>query len=329
MKLDVIITTYNRAAHCLALVKSLLHEAEVHQVIIVDAGEKEYKPLGHIKEVLIRSKHKNQPYQRYLGYRKSQADLLLYLDDDMEIIERDWYSIIKKYFTDNQVVAINIPFKNVNSFLDELPSSAWNKTPWIKKLKGYLTGYPVAKPNSYIYCGIRGARIANQPIAFLSGGSFAVKKEAMYINFNFQLFDLYEKRMGKGEDGILGYSLSKLGHIGALDKQLFLHNDFKDSSYSVNHFEFNKKVLFSRKYLTFEYYRLLKNSTGLSNFRFNHYAIFRIIASALAYIISPNDKNKLLFKGNKEGFSLSKKFRFKFDTNINNYWQAEATNELK
>ena len=43
-------------------------------------------------------------------------------------------------------------------------------------------------------------------------------------NFNFQLFDLFEEKMGMGEDFIIGYSLSNSGDLIYHDEIFFFHH---------------------------------------------------------------------------------------------------------
>ena len=50
-------------------------------------------------------------------------------------------------------------------------------------------------------------------IEWFNGPVFSAIKENLYYNFNFNLFQFYENGVGKAEDAILGFTLSKLGNI--------------------------------------------------------------------------------------------------------------------
>lgn len=329
MTLGVVITTFNRPQECLVLVKSLLLEASLVEVIVVDSGEKKYGGTQDKRERIIRTKHKNQPYQRYVGYAAAKSDVLLYLDDDMQLLNNKWLELILNEFRVRQIIALNLPFQNKNAFLDAVEKSFINKQgAVIRKWKGILTGYPDANPNAYLYCGIRGPRVSENPIEYLSGGCLAVKRNELYKNFNFSLFDMYENKLGKGEDGILGYTLSKNGIIWALKELLFLHNDLEDSSYSQNHESFSRKVMFSRKYLSCEYYRLSNKATWRGVLRYLHYGMFRIIGAWLMQLLKPTTNNKNILKGYLKGFKLALKYTFVHSDSIQHYWNEEMLKDI-
>ncbi len=83
------------------------------KIIVVDSSD---KTLGNdeIKNnssvVIIRSSHKNQPYQRLVGSVASRADYILFLDDDMEIIDAsfvpEFQELMKKGYA-----GVNLLFK--------------------------------------------------------------------------------------------------------------------------------------------------------------------------------------------------------------------------
>ena len=132
----------------------------------------------------------------------------------------------------------------------------------------------------------------------------------MYSNFNMQLFDLYEQKLGKGEDGILGYTISLNGLIEAPPNVYFIHNDYSDSSYALDYSNFTKRVMYSRLYLAFEYYRLNNKHIVKGFLRFHHYAIGRILGATINYVLNPNSIQKEIINGYIQGWILSMKFNF-------------------
>ena len=67
------------------------------KIIIVDSSDEENVKIQELENLIyIRSNHKNQPYQRYLGYQYAEAEYLLYLDDDMEIQQNDFFGIMEE-----------------------------------------------------------------------------------------------------------------------------------------------------------------------------------------------------------------------------------------
>lgn len=121
--IEVIIATYNRyqTAHNLAL--HLIESTKaIDSVIIVNSdSNKNVLKSVHPKIKRISTSHQNQPYQRYLGYRVSTAPHLLFLDDDMELIDSKVFDDINSLFEDQKIVAINLPFENHNNFLENQP----------------------------------------------------------------------------------------------------------------------------------------------------------------------------------------------------------------
>jgi len=329
--IEVIIATYNRyqTAHNLAL--NLIESTKaIDSVIIVNSdSNKNVLKSVHPKIKRISTSHQNQPYQRYLGYRVSTAPHLLFLDDDMELIDSKVFDDINSLFEDQKIVAINLPFENNNNFLENQPKGLVDAENKLRKIIGLLSGYPMAKPNHYICNGIRGSRLSGKPIEYLSGGAFAVKREALYVNFNMQLFSIYEEKLGKGEDGILGYTLNKQGRIFAYPEKCFVHNDFKDSTYSNSQKAFTTRVLFSRLYLSCEYYRLNERSIIYAYLRFYHYILGRLVGSVVSYLLKPTKIKYDILMGSFSALVKSLKFKFHDSLKDNSNWNLEVTKELK
>tara|TARA_B110000003_G_C16580304_1_gene507832 strand:+ start:295 stop:1293 length:999 start_codon:yes stop_codon:yes gene_type:complete len=328
--LDIIIATYNRFEKAKDLALSLLNVGGdfINKIIIVDSSLNQvHKKVESKKLIHVLTQHKNQPYQRYLGYKISNSKFLLFLDDDMELIDNSLFDKLSKIFKNSNVYGVNLSFKNVNNFLSNQPKGLIGNGNKFKKIIGVLTGHPIANNNQYLFCGIRGQRVSDQSIKFLSGGAFAVRRKNMYSNFNMQLFDLYEQKLGKGEDGILGYTISLNGLIEAPSNLFFIHNDYADSSYAPNYLNFAKRVMYSRLYLACEYYRLNKKQWIKGYLRFYHYAIGRISGALINYILKPNSIKKDIIIGYIQGLITAMKFKFELKKNKN--WKLHADFDLR
>jgi glycosyltransferase involved in cell wall biosynthesis len=327
MKIDIIIASYNRIKKAQQLAYSLLELLEFEvKVLIVDSTKNQTKvSFSNSKITHVLSSYANQPYQRYLGYLNTTADYILFLDDDMKIKNQSDFNIIFKLFKEKNIVGINLPFSNENAFLSKRPKSVFRSfSASISNIIGLISGYPNVPDNSYYFCGLKGKRINDKPIEYVSGGSFIVKREHLYKNFNMQLFDLYANNLGKGEDGILGYSLSKYGEIHSASNEVFTHIDLNDSTYSQSSRSFSKRLLFSRLYLSLEYARLSKKSFLMARVKFHHFSLGRILSLTLNYLLKHDEKIKSELLGYIDAWILSFSFKYNPTLEINDLWKSRA-----
>ncbi len=319
MKIDVVITTSERPVIVLELVKSLVLNSLIDKVIVVDSSSqddsrcllKEY----HSKVLYVFSERKNQPYQRYLGYTNSTSEILLFLDDDMEIAESHFAEMLLQTFSDESVgaVAINFKDKYSNTSLSKVPKSVLNNESKVKQMVNWFTGYPSLKEGVLGRCGVRGRQPLKGGVTqLISGGAFAVLRKNIYLNFNFQLFDLYDKKVGKGEDVILGYTIHKIARIYYLSPLLFYHNDNSNSNYSGNREKFARRVIFSRLYLSLEKSRLDNSNFYLAYLHYHWFVLWRVSGLVLNLVLSPTKMRFEILVGSLHGWLESFSFRYKF-----------------
>ena len=327
MKIDIIICTYNRPQKVVELVNQLmLYSSQFNSIIIVDSSDDVHPVLSNYNQLTyLRSSYKNQPYQRWLGYHHSKGDILIFLDDDMEVANGDFLNIIRAAFNEQMVsgIAINFVDKHTDTALAAIPRSVLlNKAGVLKNIVGWLTGYPVLPYGKFGLCGVKGKQPLNGGTTqWLSGGAFAAKRAFLFQNFNFQLFDLFQQKTGMGEDAIIGYGLSKQGILLYEPTLLFYHNDQKDSAYSVDHFAYAKRVIFSRLYLSLEKTRLNKGSYIFATIHYHWYVLWRVAGLVINYMIKKNaTKNKIL-KGSVAGWKLALKFKFNKNAATIDKWQ--------
>ena len=335
-KIDIVIATYNRKDALALLVKSLMELGDViYRIIVVDSSDEEDMAVKALEKVTyIRSSHANQPYQRYVGYLASSAEIIIFLDDDMEILDKNCCRKVQDAFADDSVVGVAINFENVNEFLnDKLPKSKLGNPAHVTGLKKVIkafTGYPYLKEGEFWLCGVRGKQPgAGGNTKWVQGGAFAVRKDALYRNFNFALFDLFEKKMGMGEDVILGFTLSRLGKLLYLPDRLFLHNDRKDSTYTLDIQSYGKRVAYSRLYLSMEYCRLTGKPNVLAISHFLWCVSWRLLGMGINCLVDSTPERKSLFRGYAAGAMSSLKDRGILSRyNDGSFWKSEADNDL-
>ena len=143
-----------------------------------------------------------------------------------------------------------------------------------------------------------------------------------------QLFDIYEKKLGRGEDGIFGYNLSKIKPLYAAKEVYFNHNGDNESTYSLNNYDHAERFIFSRLFLSCEYYRLRNDSTYKGYFRFHHYALGKILGMSIRFILSRDKTKKELLIGYIRGYIKALLFNFDFKLSRNEFWSKEASIDL-
>jgi glycosyltransferase involved in cell wall biosynthesis len=329
--IDIIIATYNRPKEINSLVSDIQGRSipAVNHIIVVDSTAEENSTLKNRKGVMyIHSSHKNQPYQRYLGYRLAESDNLLFLDDDMQILDEKVFNQIEEVFADRAICGINLAFENRNQFLSRQQTHQYTKggNGLKQRIVGVvqtMTARPTIKDGKMWYCGLRGKRVDGQYSEFFSGGAFAAKKEFLYRNFNFNLLSLYDKKTGKGEDAVLAYTLSKHGKIFNLPGELFFHNDPGNSVYTASNKAYQYRVAYSRLFLSNEYARL-NNRQLLGAFLITFwYNLWRSIG---LFFLCIKKGNFTGFAGYAKG-SLSSIGLF-FQKDATEYWFSEINSDL-
>jgi len=332
---DVVITTYNRPKKVKELIIQLLglNTNFINKIIIVDSSELEdYHHKSNEQIIYLSSSHKNQPYQRFLGFSVSKADFILFLDDDMEIIDLDVFKHLNSLLIQTNAEALALNFKNKfsNTSLSQIPkSNLFSNFSSLKTFKNWITGLPDLKEGKLGLCGNRGKHPKNiKEIEFIQGGAFVVKRESVYQNFNFQLFDLYENKLGKGEDAIIGYTLHVIGKVFFVPTPYFVHNDQNDSTYSTDIENYAKRVAFSRLYLSLEKTRLDNSSFLLAKLHYNYYMFFRLFGIFVNYLIKPSLSRKKVLQGTIKGWIQAMKFSFDNKHTYKEKWINEVKKDL-
>jgi GT2 family glycosyltransferase len=293
---DVVIATYNRHEKVSFLIHQLLSlpSHALGKIIVVDSSET-LLPLHHFPAdsniQILSSSHKNQPYQRMLGLQISQAEFVLFLDDDMEVIDDKFPDELAAFIKSNaDIVGFNLKFDNVNPFLQSLEPSVLGKKP-LANMGRALSGYPAIADNGFWLAGIRGKRVDNKDIEYVSGGSFLARRQALFQGISVTLLDIFEKKLGMGEDLLLGYALSRKGRVYAWPKVYFVHNDQGDSTYTSAGFKrFYGKISYSRLFLSLEYVRLNNKYLVFAIFHYGWFIIWRIVGLLLNLLFKPDKK---------------------------------------
>jgi len=321
---DVVIATSNRPKSLRILVEQILIQSLKPQaIIVIDSSDRENNNLDRTE--LLQYHHtniKNQPLQRYKGYLRSTSEIIFFFDDDMRISNKDAFRKILENFETLSVVGVQPNFSYKNKFFDnDMPISVLRtlakKNSFFKFLK-FLSGNPVIHEGKFWLAGIRGPKpsINGDRIEWFNGPVFCARRNFLYKNFNFNLFNIYSKKLGKGEDAILGFTLSQSGEIIFHKENLFFHDDYGDSSYTKDFSSYAERTVYSRLYLSYEYSRIRNKSKLVAFLHFNLFISSRIISLIFNQIVSyKKDRNGLIIGSIvgyiKANFSCFKIMRYK------------------
>jgi glycosyltransferase involved in cell wall biosynthesis len=278
MKLILCICTYRRAQLLQQLLEDVLSQTICpEQMVIVDGDP----ASGEVLEVMdafahdmagityLPSNHANLPYQRYLGWRvaqKSGCEILLYLDDDLRLMQKNALELIVEPLTRNlmiigttavQVGAVDANRqKQTNAFSSVIKSFGSGK----KIRPGGLTPSGYRKPPASSSSGYANVEwMSGRVMCFL----LSALKEKCFLE---DLFAMYETQLGKAEDTLLSRCVlheQKGQYLCLLNLNIQHPNDVPPNAYPTKPYQYGYAVAFSRRLLN-DHYRGI-NQTLLSD----------------------------------------------------------------
>lgn len=334
MTVDIVIATYNRADRASRTVQQFLdlNDKFFERIIIVDSTDglsaDDYPRAEPIR--YLRSSHKNQPYQRFLGFLSSKSDILLYLDDDLDLIDLGQLCEGLLEFGNPDVKGVGFTSLGGNEFVESAPKSifAGNSGKILRGIRS-ISGNPQVAPGKFWLCGLRGARVDNFPVEFVGGAhGFAFLRRSTFINFNFVLFDIFEEKSGMGEDVIFGFTVSRQGKIIQKNSAVFFHDDQKSSAYSPNYFLYNKNVAFSRLYCSLEYARFEGMHDIVARLHFHWYVLWRFVGKVTSFCINPSRKRWDCLQGWLSGWKKAFFWKPREFNEAAIFWRAEGKRDL-
>lgn len=330
--ISLVIPTYKRYQSLISLLTTAnqLAGGRIAEILVIDSTDDDFERISLENVRHIRCRHKNALFQRYVGWMAAKSDWILFMDDDMEIADKAAFDKLECLIDSKTSDGFALGFvnKDFESVVHKLPKSLSSQLATylnIKRIIGWLTGYPQLRAGRFFFCGIRG----NQPdgggmTEWLSGGAFMVKRRFLFRDFNLQMCDLFEKGLGMGEDALLGYTFSKAAKLQYVSDILLIHNDQRNSQFTSTLVGYAKRVSFSRLFLSQEYARLNK-LPQITGFLYYHwYTLFRVLGMTINCLVKPSKERALLLNGTLRGWSLT--WTFKYDGNLgrNSYWYGEA-----
>ncbi|MFA0964678.1 glycosyltransferase family 2 protein [Roseivirga sp. BDSF3-8] len=313
---DVIICTYNRPKRAQSLISQVLECTPApEKIVVVDSTEEqdpsEYARLGP-GVTYLKSSHKNQPYQRFLGFQNTVSDVLVFLDDDVKILDQKIFQYMLSAFSQEDVkgACIRVRYENVmHDLLEKKEVKQGRLLDFINKISGVpspavgklgLVGVPGPLPDS------------DGEVEFFQGTNMAFKREAVEKAFDSRVFSQYEYRIGKGEDKILSFKVASLGKLMFLDREV-LHHPPVETSYFDHSYAYYKRLAYSRYFLTRIWCEERSFPLWLGVLHYYYFMAWRLLIAIGTYVKGRSSGQKEavkgMWKGVKMAFSGHKAYR--------------------
>ena len=260
----ICIPTYKRCESLIALLLELTKQSISPQVLAIIDGD----PLsGDVLRALIAkqidrsfknviyipSNHANLPYERYLGWKlaeQASSRYLVYLDDDLLPSGPETLSKLVEplAFSNGDVIAVTS--KIVYPF-----SRKESKDRWFIHLLGDARR---SRPGTITPSGNRIPVTSDGRdyihVDYLGGGAMAFLTNALSDEvFSRDLFAVYEKRIGKGEDTILSLRLKGVFTFLFAFNSVFLHPENDPVAYPTSGFNRGYAIAISRRMINDNY----------------------------------------------------------------------------
>lgn len=332
---DVVITTYNRAESLIQLVSQINGcTMTPEKIIIVDSSDELNELVGKQPNVIyLHSSHKNQPYQRYLGYLASLSEFIVFLDDDIKIVNNQIFNITLDRYKDPTIVGSNVNFIQEGEITVQKEISKQRKPDRNSNLARFcwwFTGVPSIRQGKVWMVGLKGKDDTNMFTESFGGpGSLSFRREIIPSLFDELLFSIFEKKMAMGEDKYISMGALKFGRLAYNNTACIIH-PANDSTYFHGMSSFVRKELYSRLFLSLRYVQVKNEWIIGAYLHFYWYAFWRVAISGVNCILNPGGNSLSQLKGKLLGLwdSLTKPLKSDYlCPKIN--WEFELQKDLK
>jgi glycosyltransferase involved in cell wall biosynthesis len=284
--LAICIPTYRRPG----LVKRLLADLAQQtlwpeQLIIVD-GDPLSRDARAVAEssgfdissvTYIPSNHANLPFQRYLGWRAAARQRwLVYFDDDLRVPDKDALEklILPLEALPGEIAGVTARIE----FPNRTTGPARRSSKRMVRLADLLGSARCAAAGDLTPVGYRKdprpTSAPYSPVRWLRGGVMAFDRDALDVAcFNEDVFALYERKLGRGEDTLLATQVASRGEILlALTVRVSHPDEDAPKAYPSKGFPAGFAEAYSRRLIN-DSYRGFDRPTWSDRFAlFKHYA---------------------------------------------------------
>ena len=254
--LDVIITTYNRPLSVARLVAEVQACAPCPaRIIVVDSSDDENVALlvESARVSYIRARHKNQPYQRYVGLLASGSETVVMLDDDLVVKDFSFLGLLGESVERDGIVGSGVAFSSEGVEAPSLFPSSFGciRGPLVRIRNGLRKPISAGTIDPAGRSG--GMPSADGEVQYFPGAVMCFRREVALRLFDERLFSLFEARLGMGEDKAISMRATRFGKLYWCSRRCLEHPPAHTSTYADDPVAFLRKVLVSRYFLASVY----------------------------------------------------------------------------
>ncbi|MDD3580663.1 MAG: glycosyltransferase [Desulfobacca sp.] len=272
------ICTYKRPLLLLKLLQDVAAQTHSPEAVIIVDGDPASQGVANLLATMdlsvawrlwyLPSNHANLSYQRYLGYKAARnlnAEVLLYLDDDLRISQPDALEkvLFPLSWDKEEIFGVTATFQMVGYSQQTGTATLWDRQqynnggiPLLVRLFGNARKIP---PGGLSPAGQRRLPLDQgqdyAPVDWLRGGVMAYSMRALSEDcFSEDLFAMYQLRCGKGEDTFLSRKVRSKGQLLlAFCAQVEHPDDDLPKSYPYQAYRFGYASAYSRRLLNDHY----------------------------------------------------------------------------
>jgi hypothetical protein len=265
---------------------------------------------------LIRSSHANTAYQRWLGFKESRSEVLVYFDDDVVFEQPDMMEQVLGLFSRPDVVGASVEVDYHNPLVQDPAlrsfTRAARRTPLLRDLQGcvdWLTGLPSPRPGQVGLCGVRGPVPPGKivEVAWLPGPCMVFRRNALSETcFPKDLLAIFERKLAPCDDLVISHSVGRTGRLLlSRDCNLKHPGDSETVAYPAKTRLFARSVSYSRLYVSLVIAQHLGISTLRCRLHYYYYALWRLVGASLRLFMPPYGKHLNYFLGWADGIVLN------------------------
>lgn len=309
---DLVICTYNRpesVARLTAQVHATSHPPQ--NTIIVDSSDVENVELKKADRVTyVRSSHKNQPYQRFLGYSLSTADVVVFLDDDLEVVDLQCFEVMLSRYRNLKVRGVSVGFDHQHGIGNKVESFSEGSS-LLFSIINFISGVPRLKTGKIYMAGLAGPKPAVEgPVESFNGAIMSFYRKELDHLFDPALFALFEKKLGMGEDKVISMKIGLEKMLWYVPGIYFRHPPV-DSHYFQSMRQFQRKVTYSRLYISQRYGDIKHRYNAFVYLHYYYFSFWRILIGLGRLAVKPKLQYWESLRGAIDGIILT--FRVPFD----------------